>query len=324
VTAVAAMLALWLSACGGGGDDRSGAPAASTPGDMSDARAAPNTPVRTSAAPATPNTPARPTAAPPAPSTHPRERAAPAQTTPARASAAPSAQTDPARPALPSDLDITFTGVGAQGAWVLRRAGRRGDPVVLFLHGWTAVAPELYGPWLTHLVRKGSTVVYPVYQDAPFLAPAVAFDGVVAGVRSALKEEKLPQRGWIVAGHSAGGAMSADYAVRAQALGLPPARGVFAAYPGRQIRGVPLKLPEADPARIPASTQLVALYGAHDEVVGDTTAKRTIRRAKAYREQLVRVDHPTVDDHLGPQRSGAATRREFWRRLDALVRAVRR
>jgi len=254
---------------------------------------------------------------------------APAPTTPARTSAAapqatPPAQADPARPDLPTDLDITFTGVGAKGAWVLRREGRRRDPVALFLHGWTAVAPELYGPWLTHLVRKGSTVVYPVYQDAPFLAPAVAFDGVVAGVRSALREEKLPREGWVVAGHSAGGAMSADYAARAQTLGLPPARGVFAAYPGRQARGIPLKLPEADPAQIPRSTRLVALYGANDEVVGDTTAKRTIARAKADREQLVRVDDPDVDDHLGPQRSGPATRREFWRRLDALVAAVRR
>lgn len=255
--------------------------------------------------------------------------AAPAPTPPARTSAAapqatPPAQADPSRPDLPTDLDITFTGVGAQGAWVLRREGRRRDPVVLFLHGWTAVAPELYGPWLTHLVRKGSTVVYPVYQDAPFLAPAVAFDGVVAGVRSALREEKLPRRGWIVAGHSAGGAMSADYAVRAQALGLPPARGVFAAYPGRRARDIPLELPEADPAQIPRSTRLVALYGANDQVVGDTTAKRTIARAKADREQLVRVADPDVDDHLGPQRSGPATRREFWRRLDALVAAVRR
>jgi len=250
--------------------------------------------------------------------------AAPSTTATPRASAAPPAQTDPARPDLPPDLDIGFAGVGAKGAWVLRRKGRRDDPVVLFLHGWTAVAPEQYGPWLTHLVRKGSTVVYPVYQDAPFLAPIVAFDGVVAGVRAALKDERLPRQGWVVAGHSAGGAMSADYAARAEELGLPPARGVFAAYPGRGLRDLPLKLPEADAARIPASTRLVALYGANDRTVGATTAKRTIARAKTRDERLVRVDDPAVDDHLGPQRSGRATRRVFWRRLDALVDAVRR
>ena len=236
---------------------------------------------------------------------------------------APSTQTDPARPGLPADLNVSFTGVGARGAWVLRRAGARDDPVILFLHGWTAVNPTLYGPWLAHLVRQGSTVVYPVYQDAPFLAPVDAFAGVVAGVRAALEEEGLPRAGWVVAGHSAGGAMSADYAARADALGLPAARGVFAAYPGRQIRGIPLRLPEVDPAQIPRRTRLIALYGANDQTVGDTTARRTVARARTQREQLVRVEDPAVSDHLGPQRAGAATRRVFWRRLDALVRAVR-
>lgn len=236
---------------------------------------------------------------------------------------APSSQADPVRPDLPADLDVSFAGVGAQGSWVLRRAGERADPVVLFLHGWTAVSPEVYGPWLAHLVRQGSTVVYPVYQDAPFLAPVDALDSVVAGVRAALEEEELPREDWVVAGHSAGGALSADYAARADALGLPAARGVFAAYPGRQIRGIPLRLPEVDAAQIPRATRLIALYGADDQTVGDTTAKRTIARATARSEQLVRVDDPAVSDHLGPQRAGAETGRVFWRRLDALVRTVR-
>ncbi len=230
---------------------------------------------------------------------------------------------EPARPDLPTDLDVTFAGEGARGAWVLRRAGRRDDPVVLVLHGWTAVDPAVYGPWLAHLVRRGSTVVYPIYQDAPFLAPAVALDGVVAGVRAALEEERLPREDWVVAGHSAGGAMSADYAVRAEELGLPAAAAVFAAYPGRQVRDIPLRLPEVDPAGIPARTRLVALYGADDQTVGAVTAKRTIARARTRDEALIRVDDPAVDDHLGPQRSGPATRRVFWRRLDALISTTR-
>ncbi len=236
----------------------------------------------------------------------------------------PGARVDPPRPDLPADLDAAFAGEGARGAWVLRRrGGPREAPVVLFLHGWTAVDPASYGPWLAHLVRRGSTVVYPVYQDAPFLAPAVAFAGVVAGVRAALAAERLPRTRWVVAGHSAGGAMSADYAASARRLGLPPARAVFAAYPGRQIRGIPLRLPEVDPAGIPAATRLVALYGADDRTVGAITAKRTIARARTRREELVRVGDPTVDDHLGPQRAGPATRRIFWRRLDALITATR-
>lgn len=244
-------------------------------------------------------------------------------TAPSR-SAPPSVSRPPTRPNLPADVDATFAGKGAQGAWVFRRQGTREDPVVLFLHGWTAVNPELYGPWLTHLVRKGSTVVYPIYQDAPFLAPAVAFRGVVAGVRAALRQERLPRRGWVVAGHSAGAAMSADYAATAKRLGLPPARAIFSAYPGRMLPRVPLRLPEAaDPARIPRTTRVVALYGTNDQTVGDTTAKRIVARAHVDHEQLVRVDDPAVNDHLGPQRSGPETRKVFWRRLDALIARVR-
>ncbi len=236
----------------------------------------------------------------------------------------PPADTSPARPDLPLDVTATFAGEGAQGAWVFRRKGAAKDPVLLFLHGWTAVNPELYGPWLTHLVREGSTVVYPVYQDAPFLAPDVAFDGVVAGVRAALSEENLPREDWVVAGHSAGAAMSADYAASAERLDLPPARAIFSAYPGRMIRGIPLELPEvADPREIPDSTRIVSLYGTDDQTVGDTTAKRIVGRAQVRDEELVRVDDPAVDDHLGPQRSGPETRKVFWRRLDELVAKAR-
>ena len=232
----------------------------------------------------------------------------------------PPADTTPPRPDLPADVSVSFAGRGAQGAWVLRREGAAKDPVLLFLHGWTAVNPELYGPWLTHLVRKGSTVVYPVYQDAPFLAPDLAFEGVVAGVRAAIAEEALRPQGWVVAGHSAGAAMSADYAASAERLDLPPARAIFSAYPGRMIRGIPLKLPEiADPRKIPRTTRVVAFYGTNDQTVGDTTAKRIVARAQVRDEELVRVSDPAVNDHLGPQRSGPVTRKVFWRRLDALV-----
>ncbi len=230
----------------------------------------------------------------------------------------------PRRPDLPADVEVSFAGEGARGAWVFRRKGAAKEPVLLFLHGWAAVNPELYGPWLTHLVREGSTVVYPVYQDAPFLAPNLAFEGVVAGVEAALAEEQLPREGGVVAGHSAGAAMSADSAASAERLGLPPARAIFSAFPGRMIHGIPLRLPEiADPRTIPRSTRIVSLYGTDDETVGDTTAKRIVARARVRDEELVRVDDPAVDDHLGPQRSGPATRKVFWRRLDALVAKAR-
>ncbi len=227
----------------------------------------------------------------------------------------------PARPDLPASVDVSFAGKGAQGAWILK--GKDPDaPVVLFLHGWTAVDPATYGPWMAHLVAEGSTVVYPIYQAAPFLAPALAFAGVAQGVQAAVATG-LPTEDWVVAGHSAGGAMSADYAVRAEQLELPPVKAAFMVYPGRQIGDIPIKLPEADPAEIPKDVRVVALYGANDETVGDTTAKRTIAVADLPDEQLIEVTDPTIDDHLAPLRTTPAARRAFWDRLDRIIATAR-
>src|SRR5262249_49681757 len=38
-------------------------------------------------------------------------------------------------------------------------------PVVLFLHGFAAIAPSAYQYWFAHMVMKGYTVVWAQYQD---------------------------------------------------------------------------------------------------------------------------------------------------------------
>ncbi len=65
---------------------------------------------------------------------------------------------------------------------------------------------------------------------------------------------------------------------------------------------------------------MIALAGSDDRVVGSRVARRI---ARATGGRLVVVDDPRASDHLGPQRSDAAARREFWRRLDALIRRAR-
>src|SRR5262245_53103621 len=37
-------------------------------------------------------------------------------------------------------------------------------PVIVFVHGWQALEPFPYRPWITHLVRRGNIVIYPRYQ----------------------------------------------------------------------------------------------------------------------------------------------------------------
>ncbi|WP_205696076.1 alpha/beta hydrolase fold domain-containing protein [Conexibacter sp. SYSU D00693] len=215
---------------------------------------------------------------------------------------------------------VREVGVGARAAYVLRppdAPARRPLPTVVFLHGWTAVSPKQYGGWLLHLLAGGHQVVFPVYQEPPF----IGLDGVLAdaaeGVHAALRRAPADQDDVVVAGHSAGGALAADLAAGARALGLPRPRAVFAAYPGRSILGLPALLPERDPRTTPRGTTVVALAGTEDVVVGTRWARRIARAVPGGRFVLVR--DPEVADHLAPQREDAAARRTFWARLDALL-----
>lgn len=216
-----------------------------------------------------------------------------------------------------------LVGEGATGVWVFRPRGAPRDarlPTVVFLHGWTATAPDAYGPWIDHLVDGGRQVLLPVYQVPPYLSPRTAFANVVAGLRRAERVAPVDRRDVAAVGHSAGGALAEDLAAAAPRLGLPRPRVVLAAYPGRGFgfRGDSMLLPEATRRGTPRGVRLVAMAGDDDPVVGTRWARRMAQRAADGRYVLVR--DAAVDDHLGPQRADAASRRTFWARFDALLR----
>jgi acetyl esterase/lipase len=228
----------------------------------------------------------------------------------------------PPRGDEPARIVTQQVGRGPQTATVVRpaRAGRL--PLVLFLHGWGATRPRTYGPWLEHLARRGNAVVYPRYQDSVLTPPDQVLGNLLAGVRLALGVVDEQPGSLVVVGHSAGGALSADYAAIAGQAGLPAPRAILALYPGRSLRGVAASIPEIPPERIPAGTRVVALAGARDTVVGTTVARRiatSATRVPRARRTYELVRDPAVADHLGPQRAGADSRRTFWRRLDELI-----
>ncbi len=133
-------------------------------------------------------------------------------------------------------------GSGPTAAVVLRPPGappRARLATVVFLHGWGGVRPAVYGPWLLHLLAGGRQVIYPVYQQPPFLSPQAAFADAVAGLRAALRVAPADPEDVVAAGHSAGGALAEDLAAGARRLGLPQPRAVLAAYPGRGFVGSP-------------------------------------------------------------------------------------
>jgi len=225
--------------------------------------------------------------------------------------------------AEPPKLLTETVGSGPQTTTIVRPEVDRKLPVVLFLHGWGGNRPRYYRPWLEHLAREGNAVIYPRYQDSVLEPPPQVLGNVLAGTRLALEQVDEDPDSLVVAGHSAGGALAADYAGIARSVGLPVPVAVFSAYPGRRLPRLPFGIPEVDPARIPAATRLIALAGTDDRVVGMRPARRLARLAGARRRELVIISDPAVSDHLGPQRADAPARRAFWARLDGLIRAAR-
>lgn len=226
-------------------------------------------------------------------------------------------------PFVPPGARRDDVGRGPRGAAIFRPrdAGAPG-PVVIFLHGWIAVDPTFYGSWIGHLVRGGATVIYPAYQEAPFLDTVTPLANTLAALRLALARVRPAPGRLVVAGHSAGGALAADYAASARAAGLPSPAAVFSVYPGRSLRGIPLRLRAVSARRIPAGTRVLVVGGAGDRLVGTRVARTIARTATRARTTLRIVREPGVDDHGAPQRSGRASRRTFWAPLDRLIAAT--
>ncbi|MDQ3723602.1 MAG: alpha/beta hydrolase, partial [Actinomycetota bacterium] len=222
------------------------------------------------------------------------------------------------------DAERLDVGSGAQGATVFRPrnvpAGR--GRVVIFLHGWVAIDPARYGPWIGHLVRRGATVIFPAYQTKPAYDTTAPLSNVLAGVRAALGQVQLAPGRLVIAGHSAGGALAADYAAVATGFGLPAPAAVFSVYPGRKLRHLKVPIPTADLTQIAPGTRVLALVGERDTAVGSGTAHRIVAGALLADTTLVTIRDDDADLHRAPRSSVRAAQRAFWAPLDALVEAT--
>lgn len=225
----------------------------------------------------------------------------------------------------PGGLVTETVGTGPQTATIVRPAGDERRPVVLFLHGWGATRPRFYRPWIDHLAREGNAVICPRYQDSVVDPPAEVLGNVLAGVcRRSRGSRRSRARSWSPGTRPAGPwppTTPRSPARPGYALNTATGTGSFA---GRTLPGVRVGIPEFDPGQIPAGPDVVALAGTDDTVVGSRVARRIARHAGATDKRLVVVEDPAASDHLAPQRADAAARREFWDRLDALIRRARR
>lgn len=222
---------------------------------------------------------------------------------------------------VPDGAERTDVGAGAQAAAIFRPAGSAGapGPVVIFLHGWVAIDPARYGRWIGHLVDQGATVIFPAYQTKPAYDTTTPLGNVLAGVRAALARVALEPGRLVIAGHSVGGALAADYAAVAADHGLPAPAAVFSVYPGRKLRHLKVPIPAVDLMQIAPGTRVIAVAGERDTSVGSGTARRIARGAARADARLVIVRDDAVDLHRAPRTFSGAAQRTFWAPLDALI-----
>jgi acetyl esterase/lipase len=277
----------------------------------------------------------------------------------------------PSQPATgPGGVAFAYDGIRAQhfgpwpaetqaatGYWLFEPIGPRdtgtpvadaGLPLVIFLHGFTAINPDSYGVWIDHLVRRGAILIYPDYE--PEFGSVMAnieqtdytrtLGDTETAIRDALavlgtNDHARPDLSRVaVVGHSFGAILGADYATEAAGQGLPEPRAVLLANPGCSI------LPEAacqalgDLSTIPALTRVLVLTGT-DDAFGSDDAKRVWQRLSSVpsenKDFITQVSDahgqpPVVADHFVTLTAGfpqayvdALDWYSSWKLFDALM-----
>ncbi|GJM36035.1 MAG: hypothetical protein DHS20C18_50360 [Saprospiraceae bacterium] len=161
------------------------------------------------------------------------------------------------------------------GYWLFEPAAPRPDSarVVVFMHGYGAYNPMIYGEWINHLVRRGNIVIFPRYQrNLIFPRPPRFGRNASQGIRDALVELDTGQHvrpivePLVIVGHSYGGVVAADLGVNFEAYEIPQPKGLLLCAPGSgPFRGGRLKSYE----QMPEDTYLLVMVSDNDRVVGD-------------------------------------------------------
>lgn len=280
---------------------------------------------------------------------HADDRAGVRESSPKRGAAA-GRISPPAQPRSgPGGSDYPHAGIresehgrGGKQFWIVEpaRPSPAKAPVVIFLHGYSAMHPESYRGWVNHLAKRGNIVVYPRYQEKLLTPPAEYSGNTAAAIHSALAI--LARPGHVapdfervaVVGHSAGGVGAVNYAVRAQSEGLPIPTVVMIVEPGQGMeRGIKL-VPMDDCAKIPESVRLLVVIGDSDGMVGAGCARTIWQDTKHVRDRsfvTVQSDErgtpPLKANHLSPvswtrEATDALDWYGYWKLLDGLMGAA--
>ena len=271
--------------------------------------------------------------------------------------------TAPTQPEQPSDgpggSGVVYPGVqteqraaGVAGYWLLVPTDVGGDavvderlPLVIFLHGFSAIDPAAYGAWLDHIVQRGAIVLYPIYQSSDqFIGGTDRYlPNVRTAIRSAVDDittawpDALDLSRVALAGHSVGGLLAVQYALTASEEDLPVPTALMTLMPGGcgecgSLAAV-LQIPSDFTGDLAPDTLALLFNAEVDDVVGEGASRRIWRTLEQLPED--QRDHvvltsdahgspPLVAEHNTPETIGSGQPDAFdylgiWKLFDGLM-----
>lgn len=176
-------------------------------------------------------------------------------------------------------------------------------PLVIFLHGWMGTNPKNFGAMIDHLVRRGSVVIYPVYQVDGNTVPQGITDTAAASIAQALGQLNAEQPGLVdlqktmYYGFSMGASMSINFVANPDKYKLPAAKSMVLSAPGdaKHVAHGPLSasIVTTSIAKVPLSTPIVLLSGQDDKTIGMPTAVAYWNQICAQRGQRTLITWPS-------------------------------
>lgn len=201
---------------------------------------------------------------------------------------------------------VTGTFESQSYAFYLNNSAPQPRPVIVFLHGWGAVNPYIYGGWINHLVRRGALVLVPRYQEANrtrgIEATQNAADSIKAALTSLNEEASVkPDLEKVVfVGHLAGSIVAINLASLNDAA-LPQPKLVMAVMPGGMAsdpksRGIPLLKPD----QFPEESLLVLLVGDREHLPSVKISKHLLSETSSLPANRKLYLHLLSDNHGFP------------------------
>ena len=192
---------------------------------------------------------------------------------------------------ISEEIKISDFATESDGYWLYEPVAEQLDTahLVVFLHGYGALNPMIYGGWIKHLVKKGNVVVFPRYQKgilstSPKDFPANTAKAIKDAIEYLKKDGLAPVYTDRISfvGHSYGGVISAHLAARHQKYELPFPQSVMLCSPGSgPFKGAVLD----EYSGIPASTRLLIMFSDRDHVVGDKFSYKVFNTATQVKDR---------------------------------------